>query len=122
MQTQENISESQKERRHYPRTSTPESVLVAASEDFESLPYNIADIGEGGLSFTYIGTDTLFLSGNQVDIYIDEELQIDRIPVELVSDQRLVGFFVPKRRCSLRFGQLTESQRRKLKMFIQQYS
>ena len=122
MQTQSQGVEWQHERRYYPRKKTSKKTLVAVSGDHQNLPYNISDISEGGLSFLYLGEIPMYLKNSQVDIYVNEELQISEMPVELITDQQLKGFSIARRRCSVRFGELSRAQQMRLQMFIKSHS
>ena len=122
MQTQSHETQWQHERRYYPRNKTSEKTLVAVTGDTQNLPYNISDISEGGLAFLYLGEIPLYLKDDQVDIYINEELQISNMAVEIVNDQQLKGYTIARRRCSVRFVELTRTQLMRLQMFIKCHS
>ncbi len=117
-----NVTAITKERRRYPRVMAPDRALVAVSDDYQGFPYNMIDISEGGLAFIYIGEDALTLTDKQLDIYLDTDLQVGRISVMVVADRQLEGLYIPKRQCSLRFGELSEPQREKLQMFINRHA
>lgn len=110
------------ERRLHPRIAAPERALVAIEDDAVGLPYNMTDISEGGLSFIYIGAGPLSLTDSTLDIYLNEDLQIGRLQVSVIADQKQVGGFIPKRRCSLCFRELTKTQRLQLRNFITRYT
>lgn len=122
MQVQQKGIAGVQERRFHPRFMAPERALVALTGDYLGLPYNMTDISEGGLAFMYIGEMPLPLTDKQMDIYINEDLQIGRMPVTVVADQQMEGYFIPQRRCSLRFGNLTETQREQLQVFINRHA
>ncbi|GEM_PF-964225 len=118
MQSTQRIAGETGDRRLHQRVMAPERALVAISEDYFSLPYNLADISEGGMAFRHINNSSFPLTECQMDIYLNEDLQISRLPVTVVSDQHLDDSFKIKRRCSVCFGELTEDQRWQLRAFI----
>jgi len=124
MQTQARFNPTGKmqERRLYPRVIAPQRALVAVAGDNLGLPYNMTDISEGGLSFMYLGRNPLSFTDSLVDLYLNEKLQISRLPVMVVGDRELEGYYIPKRRCSLSFGQLTDIQRLALRSFISHHA
>lgn len=122
MQAQHNVTTLDKERRSTPRFAAPKRALVALPGDALGLPYNMTDISEGGLSFVYIGNNSLSLTEGALDIYLNEDLQVAMLPVTVVADNQLAGYFIPKRRCSIRFGPLSEEQRQELRRFITRHA
>ena len=122
MQSQHNIATIGRERRFYPRFAAPKRALVAIPGDALGLPYNMADISEGGLSFVYIGNSSLAFKEGKLDIYLNEDLQVGMLPVTVVADSVLEGYFIPKRRCNICFGQLNEAQRQELRRFITRHA
>jgi len=109
---------SAKDRRLHPRFPARERALVAVSGDDFGLPYNLIDISEGGMAFLYMGNRPLIMNDIRMDIYMDEDLDVGRLPVTVVADRQLPGGVIPKRRCSVRFGQLTTAQQLQLKAFF----
>lgn len=106
------------ERRVHPRFAVPERALVAETGDEFGLPYHLVDISEGGMAFRYLNDDPLSLGAGQMDIYLDRSLQVGRLPVRVVADRQLASDFMPKRRCGVRFGELTSAQQIQLQTFI----
>lgn len=106
------------ERRRKPRYTARERALVAVTGDDLGLPYHLIDISEGGMAFRYLDNKPLPLTDSQMDIYLDKDLYIGRLPVTVVADRQLEDDFIPKRRCSVRFGKLTQGQQRQLEAFI----
>jgi len=111
-----------KERRRHPRFPARERALVAISDDNFSLPYHLIDIGEGGMAFRYLNKSPLPLSNNQMDIYMEKDLHVGRLPVTVVNDQKLSGGSIPIRRCSVCFGKMTSAQEIQLKAFIRSHT
>jgi c-di-GMP-binding flagellar brake protein YcgR len=110
------------ERRRQPRFPAHERALVAVSGDEFALPYHLIEISEGGMAFRYLNQSPLPLTDSQMDIYLDENLQVGRLPVTVVADRQLAGGFIPKRRCCVRFGTLTPAQQLQLQAFIRRHS
>lgn len=110
------------ERRRQPRFSAHERALVAVSGDDFGLPYHLLDISEGGMAFRYLNQSRLPLTDSQMDIYLEENLQVGRLPVTVVADRQLADGFIPKRRCCVRFGMLTPAQQLQLQAFIRRHS
>lgn len=106
------------ERRLHPRFAARERTLVEVSGDEIGLPYHLVDISEGGMAFRYLNASPLPLTGSQMDIYLDEDLYIGRMPVTVVDDRQLAGDFIPERHCCVRFGKLTPAQQIQLQTFI----
>lgn len=110
------------ERRRQPRFPAHERALVAVSGDDFGLPYHLIDISEGGMAFRYLNQSPLPLTDSQMDIYLEENLQVGRLPVTVVADRQLAGGFIAKRRCCVRFGKLTPAQQIQLRAFIRCHS
>lgn len=106
------------ERRRHPRFPARERALVAVTGDDFGLPYHLIDISEGGMAFHYLGERPLALADSWMDIYLDKDLHVGRLPVTDVADRELEDCFIPKRRCSMRFGKLTSAQQIQLQTFI----
>ena len=114
----QNTTGQTRDRRLHPRITAPERSLVAMSADYSRLPYNLADISEGGMAFLYLKDKPLFFTQNHMDIYLDEVLKIARLPVLIIADIKHKKYSTLKRRCSVRFGEMTQTQRVQLKTFI----
>ena len=118
MQNMQNPIAEGGERRLLQRIMAPERSLLAVSGDDFRLPYNLTDISEGGMAFLYLNDKPLSLSDCQMDIYLDEIQQIVQLPVTVVADRKLEESSRLRRRCCVRFGELTQTQRVQLKNFI----
>jgi len=112
------------ERRCQHRFPAHERALVAVSGDDFGLPYHLIDISEGGMAFRYLNQSPLPLTDSQMDIYLEENLQVGRLPVTVVADRQLAlaDGVIPKRRCCVRFGKLTPAQQQQLQAFIRRHS
>jgi c-di-GMP-binding flagellar brake protein YcgR len=106
------------ERRRHPRYLVKERSLVEVTGDQFGLPYHLVDISEGGMAFRYLNSSQLSLTGSQMDIYLNNDLQVGRLPVTVVADRQLADDFIPKRHCCVRFGNLTPAQQIQLRDFI----
>jgi len=118
MQNTQATTGQTRDRRLHPRITAPERSLIAMSADYSRLPYNLADISEGGMAFLYLKDRPLFLTQNHMDIYLDKVLEIARLPVLIIADIKHKEYSTLKRRCSVQFGKMTETQRMQLKTFI----
>ena len=118
MQNRQNAAGQTRDRRLYPRFTAPERSLVAMSGDSSRLPYNLTDISEGGMAFLYLKDRPLFLAENHMDIYLDETLEIARLQVVVIADIKHKNYSTLKRRCGVRFGEMTQTQILQLKTFI----
>jgi c-di-GMP-binding flagellar brake protein YcgR len=110
------------ERRRHPRYSAQKRALVAVSGDNFGLPYHLIDISENGMAFRYLNSSPLPITDSQMDIYLNEELLVSRLPVTVVADRHLEGDFIPKRRCCVHFGNLTPAQQIQLQAFIRRHT
>lgn len=107
------------ERRLLPRFSVQNRAFVEVSGDESGLPYHMIDISEGGMAFRYLNLNPLNLTGSQMDIYLDKDLYVGRLPVTVVADQKwMLDDSLSKRHCSVSFGNLTPVQQKQLQAFI----
>lgn len=110
------------ERRLHPRFKASDRALVAVSGDYSGLPYNLIDISMGGMAFLHLSASLLSQTLRQMDIYLNEDRQICSLPVSVVADHKLADYSRLRRRCSVRFGELTEEQRVQLQGFISRHA
>ncbi len=106
------------ERRYHPRFPVQERASATVTGDDIGLPYHLVDISEGGMAFRYLNTTPLPLTNSQMDIYLDEDLYIGRVPVTVVDDRPVAGNSIPTRHCGVRFGTLTPAQQIQIQTFI----
>lgn len=104
------------------RFQAMDRALVLIDRGAESLPYHIMDISEGGLSFRYLGQRLKREDIRSVSLYHNYDLIVSNLPIRSVSDYRLKDSLVPVRRGSVRFGELSDEQREKLRTFIRLYT
>ncbi|SPD74963.1 putative Type IV pilus assembly PilZ [uncultured Desulfobacterium sp.] len=107
------------ERRLHPRFPALEQALVAVAGDDLSLPYHLINISEGGMAFRYLNEKPLPLADSRMDVYLDRDLYVGRMPIEVMADQLLADSLISERRCGVRFGKLTQAQQLQLEAFIQ---
>ena len=82
----------------------------------------IIDISLGGLSFYYIARDTWSVNFKTLTISKSaDEIRIENVPFKTVSDFLLSRLqnSKPKRRCGVKFDELTPDQQSELNTFIQ---
>ena len=77
----------------------------------------VLDISEGGTAFSYVGYNEWPDNILSLEI-IDDKLHIEGLPIRIVSDIPLGAKAVSNRRCSVKFGGLTERQRKILKSLL----
>lgn len=106
------------DRRRHPRFQVQQQAFVAVTGDEIGLPYHLVDISEGGMSFRYINTTALPLTDSQIDIFMNGDLCIGRLPITVVDDRRLESDLMPTRHCGVRFGELTAVQQVQLQTFL----
>ncbi|MBU4319006.1 MAG: PilZ domain-containing protein [Proteobacteria bacterium] len=107
-----------RERRHHPRFPAMDRALVAVAGDEFSLPYHLMDISQGGMAFRYLNKSPMDLTGNRMDLYLEKDLHVGRLPVTVKADLPLPGDVIPRRRCSVAFGEMTPAQEIQLQAFI----
>ncbi len=110
------------ERRLHPRFTAPDRALVAISRDYFGLPYTLIDISMGGMAFLHLSANLLSQPLRQMDIYLNEDMQIGSLPVSVVADRKLADYSRLRRRCSVRFGELSDEQRVQLQGFISRHA
>ena len=111
-----------RERRFHSRFTAHKRALVAVTGDMTDLPCHLIDISEGGLAFRYLNNGSLPLHDSCIDIYLNEELKVSRLPVTVVADRLIEGDFIPKRRCCVCFSNLTPSQQTQIQSFIRSHT
>ena len=109
------------ERRRHPRYKALERARVSLSGDERGLPFHLMDIGEGGLSFLYLNETPMDLTGGRLDLYLEKDLHVGRLPVRVAADLALADNGVPKRRCCAEFTHLTAVQLNQLTAFIRRH-
>ena len=113
------------ERRKHRRLQGKDSALVSLGRGEEKL-WHIIDICECGLAFRYLGqledpqrfSELMLLSK-------DASFCLEKVPFTVIDDFEIGGRFLSRytfRRCSVRFGPLSEDQSLFLQRFMNQYA
>ena len=106
------------ESRVHKRFPAKERALVSIGTEFDDMLYHLIEISNGGLSFRYLGEDVLTKGIAELSILLEDNSCVDSLPVEIVSDTLLVNGYIPVRRRSVRFGELSPIQKTQLIDFI----
>jgi len=111
------------ERSKYKRYRVPKGVYVGVRPDYEKVG-QIIDISMEGLAFSYLPTKKRSNRPSELDIFLSgDNFRLEKVPFETVSDFVLNEVpFSGIRRCSVRFRDLTDSQRSQLDYFIQNHT
>ncbi len=84
----------------------------------------ILDIGMGGLTFNYVDRGEPLEEKSKIDIYVDNELNLDKLKVKLVSNIEVGDISLSSkniRRISVQFLSLTPVQEFDLKAVIKSH-
>ncbi|MCG6892440.1 MAG: PilZ domain-containing protein [Desulfobacteraceae bacterium] len=85
----------------------------------------ILDISMGGMAIQYDGCDIASLKASHLSIVVPGKgALIEGIPFEIISDGQM-GNCSPEnspRRCGLKFGHLTDDQRKRLQFIVNNFS
>ncbi len=104
------------ERRREDRRKPNGRTLVRLDGVSSSL-FHLVDISPGGCAFRYLGSDKLDQEAGVVDIACDQE-ELMQIPFQAVCDCEVDYGYIPMRRRGLRFGALSENQKRAVEKLI----
>lgn len=105
------------ERRRHQRVTVKSGALAL----IDNLPGTIIDISEGGLALHHMVFEQEPRKNFRIDLFFQtDETFLANIPVELTSELELPANpdAIRLRRYGLRFGELSDSQRRQLNCFI----
>jgi|GEM_PF-580437 hypothetical protein len=88
---------------------------------------SVIDVSREGLAFRYIANGKRPSESFELDILYSHDLvYIDKIPFIIVSDTEISGEsaskLFPLRRCGVQFGEMTESQKLRLKYLIENHT
>jgi len=86
------------------------------------LPYEILDISQSGLAFSYRGLEQWENDLLELELIYDQECCIDKVPIKIISDSPLDDSSRALRRCGVQFGELTPNQQSQLEYFIQEHT
>jgi len=114
------------ERRENERFRVKNDAFVALRPHYTKLG-QISDISMGGLSFHYMSREELpNESFDVLDILVtNDDFFLEKVPFEIVVDLELTKVplsHVTIKRCSVRFGALTDDQRSQLEDFIDNHT
>jgi hypothetical protein len=104
--------------RVHKRFPAKDRALVSIGTESNGLLYHLIEISTGGLSFRYPGEDILTKGRSELSIILEDNFYVGSLPVEIVSDTLLVKGYIPIRRRSVRFGELSPTQKTQLIDFI----
>jgi c-di-GMP-binding flagellar brake protein YcgR len=107
------------ERRKHKRIQIKGGAFVGVGPHFDQVG-PVIDISMGGLSFRYIARQKQ-PNGLSLDIFLtDRDFYLSYVPFRAVSDFRTPD--TTTRRCSVQFGDLTQSQMSHLESFIKNHT
>ncbi len=109
--------EQVREQRKNRRFRTRERTLARISTVPDAL-FHIVDISSGGLAFRYLGQNELDDLPGELDILFSDKFTLGKLPVEAISDCAISYGYIPMRRRSLHFTELTPWQKAELKHFL----
>lgn len=109
--------------RIYPRFRVKDGAFAVLRPEFTQLG-PILDISQGGLAFSYHLTGKPTNGSFELDIFlIGHGVLVERVPFHIVSDHKVVTKSkhdcLPRRRCGVQFGRLTQSQSLQMEQFMQ---
>jgi c-di-GMP-binding flagellar brake protein YcgR len=85
----------------------------------------ITDISTGGIAFSYVGIDESINQELSLEVILPDSTRfMDKLPCKTVSDCQMdldQDEGLGKRRCSVRFSDLTQDQQAKIASFIDDY-
>jgi len=113
-----------KDRRQHQRFKV-EGRVFAYYETHSPKIAEIADIGKGGVAFSYTGVPEALNEDLNLEMILPDSTRfMEKLPCRTVSDAEIVSGSdggLRTRRCSVRFEGLTESQKAKIDCFIDDY-
>jgi len=116
---QEKLAGVQSDRRNHKRFRVKEGALAFLG----TMPGTIVDISEGGMAIHYVVLEQEPDRRFRLDIFFaEDDFYLSDVPSEMVSDEQAppVSPFtsVQVKRLGIRFGELDDAQRARLKYFI----
>ena len=122
-----NHSNMNTERRRFRRFSADDRSFACLRPHFAKLG-KINDISRGGLAFEYIRSQGSKEESSAIDIFLSgDRFYLPKMPCRVIYDLQIgedltsISDF-QVRRSGVKFGQLTEKQEHKLKLFLNTYS
>ena len=107
-----------KERRKHERFSTNKKSAATLVYPAIVLSYNVLDISESGLAFSYAGWEEWPKDGLTIDI-IDDKLFLANIPINVTNDVNLNEQLRKLRRCGVEFKRMKKEQKDKLYHYLE---
>jgi hypothetical protein len=111
------IRQRRKDLRYRPQERTLARISTAPD-----ILFHIVDISCGGLAFRYLGDSELNDLPAELDILFDDKFTLGKLPVQPVSDCSIDCGYIPMRRRSMRFTELTPWQKAELDHFLTNYT
>lgn len=109
------------EKRKHKRLRVHEDAFVVLKPHYEKLGH-IIDISIDGLAFRYIDEKGTSGRSSVLDIFfVDNRFHLEKVPFETILDLE-TDSRMSYRRCSVRFGEMTDNQRSQLNDFIKDYT
>lgn len=113
------------ERRRHQRFQVPTCAFAGVGPDFTKVG-RPRDISMGGVAFSYVGSEEPS-TGSYLDLFLsDSDFYLGHLPIKAIFDYELVNkaslSSATMRRCAVKFGKLTRSQKSRLAYFIQNHT
>jgi hypothetical protein len=114
-----------KERRRHKRHSDPGGAYVILKPS-DNGAGRLINIGRGGLMFEYVTVEPAPTDATELEIFVTDSLfRLHEVPCQNVWDSLMLQnptISLEKRRCGLKFGELTPHQMSQLEYFIKNYT
>jgi hypothetical protein len=89
----------------------------------------VKDISKSGMAFEYVTFEGAKEDSEEIDLFVSgTRFHLSRMPAQTVYDSSVVNDhysfspFVERRRCGVKFGELTEEQATQLRHFLETYT
>ena len=105
-----------KERRKHERFNVDQSCVLLSP--LMVLSYEVLDISNSGLAFSYAGWENWPRKGVNLD-FIDQNLYLEALPVRIIKDAQLDEGSKKLRRCGVKFTDLNAQQEAMVKQYIE---
>lgn len=105
-----------KERRNQKRFSVKNRSTIMVSPT-TILSYEVLDISDSGLAFSYAGWENWPTRGMRLDIF-DKDFFLENVPIRVIDDVRLEHEPKGLRRCGVEFTNLESNQKAILRQYI----
>jgi hypothetical protein len=113
------------ERRKHKRFQAPTCAFAGVGPDFTKVG-RPRDISMGGVAFSYVGREEPS-TGSYLDLFMtDSDFYLGHLPINAIFDCELVNkapsSSAGMRRCAVKFGKMTRSQKSRLAYFIHNHT